>query len=143
MRRSQILAVVAALLSSAAYAADDVVIPFPEVKFMEEAPGQPQRLGPLWGIRAQGAAGTYLRTPGGFEAPLHSHTADYRAVVIKGTWSHWIPANGEKAAKPLPVGSYWTQKADEPHKDACISTEECVILLINNDPYQTVLREGR
>lgn len=142
MQRSTILAVVVVvLLASAALAADDVLIPFPEAKFVEEAPGQPQRLGPLWGIRARGAAGTYLKTPGGFAAPLHSHTADYRAIVIKGVWSHWVPAKGQNAGKPLPAGSYWTQKANEPHKDACISTEECVILLINDDPYRTELRE--
>lgn len=122
------------------YARDgDVLKPFPEVEFREEAPDQPQRLGPLWGIRSEGAAGTYLKTPGGFEAPLHSHSADYRAVVIKGTWSHWVPAEGAVERVALPAGSYWTQAANEPHKDACISTEECIILLINEQPYQTVL----
>jgi hypothetical protein len=141
MQMIKVVAVVTAILSQSAYAQDNALVPFPEVSFVEEAPDQPQRLGSLWGVRAQGAAGTYLKTPGGFEAPLHSHTADYRAVVIKGTWSHWIPANGEKEGEALPVGSYWTQKANEPHKDACISAEECIILLINEEPYQTVLEE--
>jgi hypothetical protein len=117
----------------------DVIIPFAEVAFADEAPGQPQRLGKLWGERANGPAGTYLRTPGGFEAPLHSHTADYRAVVIQGAWSHWIPEQGQASGEPLPVGSYWTQRADQPHKDACLSDEPCVILLINRDPYVTNL----
>ena len=129
-------------LAQPSYAQDDVIIPFPEVRFVEEAPDQPQRLGPLWGVRSEGAAGTYLKVPAGFEAPLHSHTADYRAIVVKGTWSHWVPGGGGEAqGKPLPVGSYWTQRADEPHKDACISAEECIILLINDNPYQTVLEQ--
>lgn len=139
MQMIKAISVLAAFLTHPAYALENTVIPFPEVKFLEEAPAQPQRLGPLWGVRAQGAAGTFLKTPGGFEAPLHSHSADYRAIVIKGTWSHWIPANGEKEGESLPVGSYWTQKAEEPHKDACISSDECIILLINEEPYQTVL----
>lgn len=132
--------------SSAALAADGEAmgnrsLPADSIRWVNDESGAPVRLGPLWGVRAQGAAGTYLKASGGFEAPLHSHTADYRAIVVKGTWSHWIPANGETEGEALPVGSYWTQRANQPHKDACISTEACIILLINDEPYRTVIEE--
>lgn len=113
------------------------VTPFDSIAFALEAPDQPQSLGQLWGDRAVGPAGTYLRTPGGWVAPLHVHTADYKAVVIKGIWSHW--GAGVTAKEPLPPGSYWTQVAHEPHSDACLSKEDCVVLLINEQPYQTEL----
>lgn len=137
--RTRIVAALTIGLMAPSFAAEDVIMPYPEIKFDYEAAGQPQQLGPLWGVRAQGPAGTYLKTPGGFDAPLHTHTADYHAIVIKGVWSHWVPGKGETKGEPLPVGSYWTQKADEPHKDACVSAEECVILLINQTPYETKL----
>lgn len=119
----------------------DVIEPYDTIAFADEAPGQPQQLGRLWRERDKGPAGTYLKTPGGFEAPLHSHTADYRAVVIEGIWSHWIPEQGQTRGEPLPAGSYWTQRKTQPHKDKCLSEEPCVILLINRDPYVTNLEE--
>jgi len=50
-----------------------------------------------------------------------------------------VPETGEGEGVELPPGSYWTQKADQMHLDACISDTECVILLINDDPYTTYL----
>ena len=114
-------------------------MPAEEVPFVHEAPDQPQQLGPLWGTRSNGPAGTLLRFPRGFVAPVHAHTADYRAVVIKGTWKHWLPGDTEGRGPELKAGSYWTQKADQMHADACVSESDCVILIINEDPYETYL----
>lgn len=120
---------------------DNVYVPADEVPYFYEAPGQPQQLGPLWGVRAEGPAGTLLKVPAGFRAPIHAHTADYRGVVIEGLWTHWVPETGEGDGIELPPGSYWTQKADQMHGDACVSDVDCVILLINEDPYVTYLPE--
>ncbi|MGH8196234.1 MAG: DUF4437 domain-containing protein [Woeseiaceae bacterium] len=79
--------------------------------------------------------------PGGFAAPIHSHTADYRAVVIEGTWTHWFDENTKGEAVELRPGSYWTQPADKRHGDACVSETPCTILLINSDPYETTVRQ--
>lgn len=127
--------------SGAALAQEDVILPFADIAFAAEAPDQPQTLGALWGDRAEGPAGTYLRVPGGWEAPLHTHTAAYRAVVVQGVWTHWVPGTGQGEGIELPTGSYWTQAADQPHRDACRSEETCVVLLINDAPYRTELAE--
>jgi len=116
-------------------------VPAERIPFAFEAPGQPQQLGPLWGRRAAGPAGTLLKVPAGFRAPIHAHTADYRAVVITGVWTHWVPETNEGQGLELRPGAYWTQKADQMHGDACVSDTECVILLINEDPYETYLPE--
>ena len=126
-----------AILPSPAFALEDSYLPADP--YAVEAPGQPQRLGPLWGERAKGPAGTLLKVPGNWRAPVHAHTADYRAAVIKGLWAHWQMQGGEATKVELPPGSYWTQKADEMHDDACLSDTECVILLINDTPYETYL----
>ena len=135
----RIAATLATTIAPFAASAADILVPFAEVPFALEAPDQPQELASLWGRRAEGPAGTYLRTPGRWEAPLHAHTADYRAVVIQGTWMHWVPETGATGGVALPPGSYWTQAADQPHKDACVSDEACIILLVNQEPYETYL----
>lgn len=129
----------AIVFASPAAAIENVYVPDKAVPYALEAPDQPQQLGSLWGRRAEGPAGTLLKVPAGFRAPVHAHTADYRGVVIKGLWTHWVPETGEGEGIELPPGSYWTQKADQMHADACISEVECVILLLNEDPYETYL----
>lgn len=124
---------------SSAWAGEDVIIAADKVPYVVEAPDQPQRLGRFWGDRATGPAGTLLKVPGNWVAPVHAHTADYRAVVIDGIWKHWLSGAKEADAADLHPGSYWTQKADEPHDDACVAPEGCVILLINEMPYSTYL----
>jgi quercetin dioxygenase-like cupin family protein len=128
---------------SSVLAFENTYMPAEKIPYAVETPGQPQRLGPLWGIRAKGPAGTLLKVPAGFRAPVHAHTADYRAVVIKGRWTHWVPETSEGKGIELLPGAYWTQKADQMHADACVSDTECVILLINEDPYITYLPNRR
>lgn len=122
-----------------AFAFENTYLPVEKAPYALEAPDQPQQLASLWGRRATGPAGTLLKVPAGFRAPIHAHTADYRAVVIEGRWSHWVPETGEGEGIELLPGAYWTQKADQMHADACVSDTECVILLINYDPYVTYL----
>jgi hypothetical protein len=145
MKSWQFGAATLAILSSLASAktASDTMVPAQKIPWVVEAPGQPQRLGKLWGDRAIGPAGTLLKVPGGFVAPVHMHTADYRAVVIEGTWKHWPERGSKDKAAALRPGSYWTQKARLWHADACVSKTSCTILLINTDPYKTVLKSAQ
>jgi hypothetical protein len=101
-------------------------------------PGAPVELGRLWGVpRDQGEAGTLLRTPAGFRSGVHSHTADYWAVVIQGTWEHWVPSTGEGRRLRFEPGAHWSQVRTQLHEDACVSTTPCVIFLYNKAPYVT------
>jgi hypothetical protein len=116
---------------------DNRYVPAHKLPWYREAPGIPAELAPLWGNRALGEAGTLLRTPGGFKSGLHSHTADYWAVVVQGTWRHWVPSTGEGNGITLSPGAFWTQKRTQLHEDACVSEEPCVIFLFNKAPYVT------
>jgi hypothetical protein len=136
------VAVVALLLSggSSSEAADEPVnryVPAEKLPWSQEAPNLPVMLAPLWGNRMQGEAGTLLKVPGGFDSGLHSHTADYWAVVVEGTWRHWVPATGEGKDITLKPGAHWTQVKTQWHQDACISRTPCVIFLFNKEPYIT------
>lgn len=73
----------------------------------------------LWGDPSKGPYGMYLKLPGGFEAGLHTHTADYHCVLVAGLWKHWDAE--QKAATKLPPGSYVMQLGKAPHGDRCAS----------------------
>ena len=129
MRRSVGVALVLSLVAGAVVAQQKVVnqyIPANKSPWYKESPELPVELAPLWGNRAQGEAGTLLRTPPGFDSGLHSHTADYWAVVVQGTWKHWVPSTGEGVGLTLEPGAHWTQIHTQPHQDACVSKIPCV-----------------
>ena len=127
--------------SAAAVCAQPVMenryLPADKLPWYFEAPGIPAELAPLWGDRARGEAGTLLRVPAGFASGPHSHTADYWAIVVQGTWKHWVPSTGEGLGLTLSPGAFWTQKHTQLHEDACVSQEPCVIFLFNKTPYVT------
>jgi hypothetical protein len=108
-----------------------------KLPWYKESPSMPVDLAPLWGVRTEGEAGTLLRVPGGFESGLHSHTADYWAVLVQGAWKHWVPTTGEGQGLLLEPGAHWTQVHTQPHQDACVSKVPCVVFLFNKDPYKT------
>ena len=112
-------------------------VPADRLPWKQESPNLPVRLAALWGDRAKGEAGTLLNVPGGFKSGLHSHTADYWAVVVAGTWRHWVPSTGEGVGIELTTGAHWTQIHTQPHEDACVSKTPCIVMLFNKDPYVT------
>lgn len=82
--------------------------------------------GPAFGDLTKGMHGTFIKMPAGFVSPVHTHTEDYLAVVI-----HGVGENGPAGAPdvPLPVGSYWFQRGEEPHVTKCLSKEDCLFFL--------------
>src|SRR5262252_7619469 len=67
-----------------------------------------------------------LKLPAGAKPGLHSHTADYHAVLISGAHKHWQPGE-EKKAKVLAPGSYWYQPGKQAHGDECTGSEPCIV----------------
>ena len=133
--------VAAIALSSMAMASDRTTpgnryLPANETPWAGEA-GAPVELGALWGDRAKGEAGTLLRTPPGFRSGPHSHTADYWAVVVQGSWEDWVPSTGEGRGIRVDEGAHWNQVKTQHHEDACVSDVHCVIFLFNKAPYVT------
>jgi hypothetical protein len=147
-RRTLATGIVAAMVATAFGAvvaqqsAANRYVPADKVPWAAEA-GAPVRLGALWGDRARGEAGALLSTPAGFQSGLHSHTADYWAVVVQGTWQHWVPSTGEGVGLRLEPGSHWTQIKTQLHEDACVSSTPCIIFLFNKAPYVTEYPGGK
>ena len=140
MPRTSVLVLTLSLIAGAVVAQQKLAnhyITADKLPWNKESPAMPVELAPLWGTRTKGEAGTLLRTPAGFDSGLHSHTADYWAVVVQGTWKHWVPATGEGVGLTLDAGAHWTQVHTQLHQDACVSKIPCVIFLFNKDPYVT------
>jgi hypothetical protein len=93
------------------------------------------KAGPAYGDLATGKHGTFVRMPAHFVSPLHTHTADYYAVVIEGTA---INAQGGRNDVPLPVGSYWFQRGEEPHVTKCVSDADCLFFIVQPDKFDYV-----
>ena len=79
----------------------------------------------LWGDPKAGAHGMVVKMPDGMKSPLHTHSADYHAVVLKGTVMNH--GKGDAAPKEMPVGSYWFQPGSGAHVTACKAGSACAV----------------
>ena len=96
--------------------------PHSELEWAQIAPFV--KMAAAWGDRASGAHGTFGLFPGKASSPDHTHSGEYRAVVISGTVSN--PFGDETDAPELGPGSYWDVAANSPHRTQCISDEPCL-----------------
>jgi hypothetical protein len=90
-----------------------------------------------YGDLAHGAHGTFIKMPAGFVSKVHTHTGDYWGVVISG-----VAVNGKPGSVdiPLPVGSYWLQKGGESHVTKCISPNECIFFINQQEKFDYLLQ---
>jgi hypothetical protein len=88
-----------------------------------------------YGDSSRGAHGTFLKLPGNFASPVHSHTSDEWGVVVAGVAANGKPGNQDVL---LPAGSYFFQKAGEAHITKCVSENECIIFLSQPGKYDFI-----
>ncbi len=124
---SFLAAVVGVSSAAVALGADaGTMIPAGEIVFKPIAPDSPVQVAELWGDRTQGEHGMLLKIPVGFEAGLHSHTGDYHALNLQGTWVHTL-ADGK--TKELAAGSYVMQPGMQNHNDVCKGPSDCILFI--------------
>lgn len=104
-----------------------VVKPAADMKWvaLPDAPPGPM-LSVISGDPMKGAYTAIEKFPGGFSAPMHTHPADHKAVIISGTWIHGEPGKPEVRLGP---GSYLFQPAGQQHSTACDAASECVFFI--------------
>ena len=83
-------------------------------------------------LQGKGPITLFLRLPKG-PAPLHTHSAGYYGVVVRGQAKHW-PAGGDAKAQTLGPGSHWYQPGKAAHGDECVANE-CLLLIQMEGPY--------
>ena len=133
-RKSLVSALVLVAVAGLSYAAGaakgkaPVITGASDLKWDPYAPGVPLQVAKLWGDRTKGGEyGMLLKLPPGFEAGSHSHTADYEAVLVQGTWIH--SNDGDAAPKELSPGSYVFQPGKQNHNDVCKSKTDCIVFI--------------
>lgn len=84
-----------------------------------------------YGKIASTGHGTFLKWAPGFKSPVHAHTHDYYAVVLKGKMLNYL--EGSKDRTPLTPGSYWYQVGEQMHTTECISKEPCEGFLVQEE----------
>lgn len=127
---------VAASLSLTAHAGSkakhSAFTPIEQVKW-EEMPGTPIKTATLWGAPNKGEYGWLMKLPGGFESGMHSHTGDYHAVLVSGTWMHY--EDEKDAAVELQPGSYVLQAGKKDHNDKCKAGADCILLITQKSKF--------
>lgn len=94
----------------------------------------------LWGDPAKGPHGAFHKFKPGFNAGLHTHSADMHLVVIAGTL---IAATEGGPEKKLPPGSYEFQPHNAKHVTKCDAGSECVIFVVTNGKFDLVPAENK
>jgi hypothetical protein len=107
-----------------------------DAKWMPMDPNNPAgpMISPINGDM-KGPSHFLLKVPAGFKGGVHSHTADYSAVVVMGDWAHGLT---EADAKVMTVGSSWVQPGKQDHYDACMSKTDCVAAIYVQGPMDYV-----
>lgn len=85
----------------------------------------------LHGNPARPNADVFLRVPGGYEIPAHSHTSAERMVLVGGQMR--VQYKGA-AAVVLKSGDYAYGPAKRPHAAACASQQPCVLFIAFEGP---------
>jgi anti-sigma factor ChrR (cupin superfamily) len=102
-----------------------VVMPAADLKWADLDPkGAPGvKIADVWGDHTKGAFGAFFKFPAGFAAPLHTHTSDYKIVVLSGTF---VQAPEGKPEFRLGPGSYLMQPGGNyKHTTACDKASDC------------------
>jgi hypothetical protein len=110
-------------------------IPAPAIQFFDSGVKTEKgevKAGPVYGDMTKGRHGTFLRVPHGFVTPVHTHTEDYFAIVVKGIAANQKPGAPVVALIP---GSYWFQKGEEAHITQCISKEDCLFFIVGSGKF--------
>jgi hypothetical protein len=93
----------------------------------------------LHGDPAKPNADVFLRVPGKYEIPAHSHTSAERMMLVTGELS--VTYQGQPAATLSP-GSYAYGPARLPHKASCVSADPCTLFIAFETPVDAQPFEG-
>lgn len=111
-----------------------------ELKWVANPANADVQMAVVWGDPAKGPHGAFHKFKPGFDAGLHTHSADMRIVVVSGTI---IAATEGGPERKLPPGSYEYQPHSVKHVTKCDTGSECVIFVMANGKFDLVPAEGK
>jgi quercetin dioxygenase-like cupin family protein len=93
----------------------------------------------LHGDPSQPNADVFLRVPGGYEIPPHSHTSAERMILVGGELN--VQYQGAPAVT-LSVGEYAYGPPGLPHRASCVSADPCTLFIAFVQPVDALTFEG-
>jgi hypothetical protein len=93
----------------------------------------------LHGDPARPNADVFLRVPGGYQIPPHSHTSVERMILVTGELN--VQYQGAPATV-VTAGEYAFGPAGLPHKANCISSDACTLFIAFEGPVDALPFEG-
>jgi len=122
-----------------ASASAPVVWPVGDLKWTDVEGAPPGVKGvDLFGDPTKGAFGALQKFPAGFSAPLHTHSADLRIVVVSGTVIHGPEGKPEVR---MTAGSYLYLPSTYRHTTGCDKASECVFFIEGNRKFDVKMVE--
>lgn len=122
--------------ANSSFAGDSVSLPAAGLKFIPSGI-EPLEVAPAMGdMSKDGIHGNYVRIPGKFSSPPHTHTEDYFAIVVSGTIANGLPEAKDIALEP---GSYWFQRGKEKHVTKCLSDAPCTFFVVQPGKFDFVV----
>ena len=111
-----------------------------ELKWVANPANADVSMAVVWGDPTKGAHGAFHKFKAGFNAGLHSHSADMKLVVVSGTM---IAATEGGPEKKLPPGSYEYQPHGVKHVTKCDTGSECIIFVVASGKFDLTPAEGK
>jgi quercetin dioxygenase-like cupin family protein len=142
MRGKNALALMASFALVAAVSAQTarapVFVPAADLKWVALDPaGAPGVMtADVTGNHATGAFSGFTKFPAGFKTPLHTHTSDFKIVVVEGTFVQTPEGKPEVRLGP---GSYLLQPGGTyKHITACDQASECVAFIVSEGKFDLI-----
>lgn len=114
------------------------LVPAGDIKWVDVPDMAGVKMAALQGDPGKGAAHFLVKLPGGFQAPLHHHTADHYAMVLSGTIVFTVDGKETK----LPAGSYFSYTGKRQHVTQCEAGADCVLAVDARNKWD-VVPEGK
>ena len=136
------LALAAVASAQTATATAPVFVPAADLKWapLDPAAAPGVMSADVWGDHTKGAFGGFTKFPAGFMTPLHTHTNEYKIVVIKGTFLQTPEGKPEVRLGP---GSYLMQPAGSyRHTTGCDKASECLVFISSDGKFDLVAAEA-
>ena len=116
---------------------DKSMTSYADLQFAPLGEGSPAEAALLWGDPATGPAALLVRFPEGYAEPWHSHSATYRAVLIKGEFQT-RSKDGTDSTRVFGPGAYVVQPGGATHSEVNAGPGEMVALVYFEGPVDFV-----
>jgi hypothetical protein len=111
-----------------------------ELKWVPNPANADVMMAVVWGDPATGPHAAFHKFKPGFNAGLHSHSADMQIAVVSGTM---IAAAEGGPEKKLPPGSFEYQPHSVKHVTKCDTGSGCVIFVVASGKFDLIPAEGK